>query len=140
MSNSLRTPADYEAFLYTLPQRFPQVQRSTLAFVRLGASLARVGGVVHFAGDLRLVVRERLLYDRLPMTIDSYGYEVWRGTVKLFWYDSQPHPDDVTLQSTHPHHKHLPPDIRHHRVPAAEMSFDRPNIPLLIEEVLAQGP
>jgi len=90
---------------------------------------------VHFDHDIRLVVRERLLYDRSPLTIDWYGYEVWSGEEKLFWYDSQSHPGEPELQDTHPHHKHIPPDIKHHRVPAPEMSFSRPNLPVLIREI-----
>jgi hypothetical protein len=73
MSNPLRTPEDYELFLYTLPEEFPSVVSSTLVFIRHGASLARVEGTVAFDGEIRLVVRERLLLDRLPMVIDSYG-------------------------------------------------------------------
>ena len=30
-----------------------------------------------------------------------------------------------------------PPDIKHHRVPAPQMSFDRPNLPILIQEIQA---
>ena len=30
-----------------------------------------------------------------------------------------------------PHHKHVPPNIKQHRVPAPEMSFTRPNLPVL---------
>jgi hypothetical protein len=67
--------------------------------------------------------------------IDAYGYEVWRGEGKLFWYDSQPHPNDSKLRPTHPHHKHVPPNIRHNRIPAPEMRFDRPNFPVLIDEI-----
>ena len=92
-------------------------------------------GELYFEQGIRLVVRERILYRRLPVVIDWYGYEVWRGEEKLYWYDSQPHPDDVHLQSSHPHHKHIPPDIKHHRIPAPEMSFTRPNLPALIREV-----
>ena len=62
-------------------------------------------------------------------------YEVWRGSEKLYWYDSQPHPTDSTLASTDPHHKHIPPDIKHHRVTAPGLSFDQPNLPILIEEI-----
>jgi len=36
---------------------------------------------------------------------------------------------------TDPHHKHVPPDIKHRRIPAPELSFTRPNLPVLIEEV-----
>jgi hypothetical protein len=71
------------------------------------------------------------LYARLPIVIDFYGYEVWQDEEKLYWYDSQPHPDEQSLQSTHPHHKHIPPGIKHHRLPAPEMSFTHPNLPAL---------
>ena len=57
------------------------------------------------------------------------------GGEKLYWYDPQPHSNDPTLTSTAPHHKHVPPDIKHHRIPAPGLSFDRANLPLLIEEV-----
>lgn len=126
MTTPLRTPEDYELFLYTLIEQFPAVRRSTVTFVRRGASLARVAGELHFDQDIRLVVRERIVYDRLPAVIDWYGYEVWRGQEKLFWYDSQPHPDDSLLQSTHPHHKHIPPDIKHRSF------FSTPNSPFPI--------
>ena len=135
MNNPLRTPEDYELFLYTLMEQFPSIRRSTVTFVRLGASLARVAGELHFDQEIRLVVRERILYHRLPAIIDWYGYEVWRGEQKLYWYDSQPHPNDPALQSTNPHHKHVPPDIKHNRIPAPEMSFTQPDLPVLIREI-----
>lgn len=137
MSNPLRTSEDYELFLYALGEQFPSVRRSTVTFVRRGAALARVAGALHFDYDIRLIVRERVMHHRLPIVIDWCGYEVWRGNEKLYWCDSQPHPDDPTLQSTHPHHKHIPPDIKHHRIPAPEMSFIQPNLPVLIREIEA---
>ena len=135
MSDALRTIEDYELFLYTLTDRFPVIHHSTVRLVRRGRSLARVTGELHFGGDVRLVVRERLLFDRLPVVIDEYGYEVWRGEKKLYWHDPQPHPADPSLQSTHPHHKHIEPDIKHNRVPAEGLSFTEPNLPGLISEV-----
>jgi hypothetical protein len=135
MSDPLRTPEDYELFLYTFVERYPSIQRATLTFVRRGKSLARVAGELHFSDGIRVVVRERLIYSRLPAVIDWYGYEVWRGDEKLYWYDSQPHPDDASLQSTHPHHKHVPPDIKHNRVPAPNMSFTKANLPAIISEI-----
>jgi len=135
MNNPLRTPEDYELFLYTLAEKFPSVRCSTIIFVRRGATLARVTGELFFDRDFRIVVRERILHHRIPAAIDWYGYEIWKGEEKLFWYDSQPHPNDPGLQSTHPHHKHIPPDIKHHHIPAPEMSFSRPNIQELIREV-----
>ena len=135
MTNPLRTPEDYELFIYTLTAQHSAVRRSTITFVRLGASRARVAGELQFDRDLRLVVRERIVYNRLPAVIDGYGYEVWRGSDKLYWYDSQPHPTEPVLASTHPHHKHIPPDIKHNRVPAPGFSFTEPNLPRLIEEI-----
>ena len=137
MNNPLRIPEDYELFLYTLIETFPSVRHSTMTFVRRGASLTRVSGELFFDHEIRLVVRERILYDRLPCILDWYGYEIWKGKKKLYWYDSQPHPDDQSLQSTQPHHKHIPPDIKHHRIPAPEMSFIRPNLAVLIREIEA---
>jgi len=135
MTNSLRTAEDYELFLYSLVEQFPSIKRSTIVFIRLGATLARVAGELFFDSGIRLVVRERILYHRLPAVIDWYGYEVWREDKKLFWYDSQPHPDEPSLQSTHPHHKHILPNIKHNRVPASKMSFNQPNLPAIITEI-----
>jgi hypothetical protein len=135
MSNPLRTAEDYELFLYTLVEDYPTVRHSTLTFVRRGASFARVSGELSFDHGLRLVVRERLIFDRLPVTIDWYGYEVWRGEEQLYWYDPQPHPNDPALQSSYPHHKHLPPNIKQSRIPAPRMSFTRSNLPELIREI-----
>ncbi len=135
MGNPLRSDADYELYIYSITESFSLVERTTLTFVRQGATLARVAGELYCAGGYRIVVRERIVYDRLPAEIDWYGYEVWKNDALLYWYDSQPHPNEPSLQSTHPHHKHVPPDIKHNRIPAPEMSFHRPNLPVLIEEI-----
>ncbi|MBZ0108980.1 MAG: DUF6516 family protein [Candidatus Scalindua rubra] len=97
--------------------------------------MARVHGELCFEDGFKLVVRKRILFHRLPPLIDWYGYEIWQGKEKLFWYDCQPHPDDVTLSKTHPHHKHTHPNIKHNRVIAPLMSFSRPNIPIHINEI-----
>lgn len=135
MTDYFRTSEDYELFLYTLTEQFLSIHRSTMTFVRRGATLARVAGELFFEYGFRLVVRERLTHHPLPLHLDEYGYEVWRGDEKLYWYDSQPHPNHPDLQSTHPHHKHIPPNIKHHRIPAPQMSFSQPNLPVLIEEI-----
>lgn len=136
MSDPLRTAEDYELFLYTLVDAFPSVHHSTLTFVRRGASLTHVSGELHFDHGPRLVIRERLVFDRLPVTIDWYGYEVWRGgEEKLYWYDPQHHPTDLSLQSSYPYHKHLPQDIKHKRIPASEMRFISTNLPVLVRKI-----
>ena len=92
-------------------------------------------GGVFFARGIRLRLREELDFE--AGLISSYGYEIYRGSERLFWYDDFPHPDDPSLASTFPHHKHLPPDIRHHRIPAPGLSFTAPNLPALLEEIEA---
>jgi hypothetical protein len=92
-------------------------------------------GSVEFSGGYRLVVREKLSFAYSAGAIKSYGYEVWLGNELLYWYDSQPHPNDPTLASTDPHHKHVPPNIKHHRIPAPGLSFSQPNLPFLIAEI-----
>jgi hypothetical protein len=111
--------------------------------------------MILFANGIILCVVEFLNFEL--GVIEGYGYEVSRRFVsldkpeaptaseyckpayphkeKLYWYDSFPHPTDPTLASTDPHHKHIPPDIRHHRVPSPDISFTRPNLPFLIAEV-----
>lgn len=138
MNDPFRTAEDYELFLYSLKERSPSIFRSTLTLVRRGVSLARVSGEIYFNHGVRLVVLERIVYHRLPIVIEAYGYEVWKDDEKLYWYDSQPHPNEPTLQSTHPHHKHVPPDIKHNRIPAPGLSFTKPNLPTLIEEIEEQ--
>jgi hypothetical protein len=90
---------------------------------------------VFFSGGFRLRVREELDFEARLIT--AYGYEVYRGSERLFWYDDFPHPNDPMLATTFPHHKHVPPDIKRNRVPAPQMSFTRPNLPVLLQEIEA---
>jgi hypothetical protein len=133
--NPYQSLRDYEEFVYNLPQQFLSIVSSTLVVVRRGARMVTVSGEIIFPDDYRLVVKERLTFDVGPLVLTRYGYEVWRGGEKLYWYDSQPHPNDPTLAATTPHHKHVPPNIKDHRIPAPELSFTHPNLPMLIEEV-----
>ena len=100
--NHLNSLREYEELIYGLPQQFPAIAYSTLLVVRRGARTALVRGEVIFSGGARLVVSERLMLADGVIQIVSYGYEVWRGAEKAYWYDSQPHPGEVTLRSTHP--------------------------------------
>ncbi|NJK54187.1 MAG: hypothetical protein HC936_17940 [Leptolyngbyaceae cyanobacterium SU_3_3] len=92
-------------------------------------------GEVWFTGNVRLRMREELDFDAGLIT--SYGYEVYRGSERLYWYDDFPHPQDPSLASTFPHHKHIPPEIKRNRVSAPDISFTRPNLPVLIREIEA---
>jgi hypothetical protein len=133
--NPLQSAAEYERFVYTLQELFPDLSRSTLTVIRRGSTVATLTGELD-VDKYRVVVREKLSFATEPGRIVSYGYEVWQGSQKLFWYDSQPHPEDPDLACTIPHHKHVGPDIKHNRVPAYGFSFTEPNLPVMIQEVL----
>lgn len=135
--NPFQSLRDYELYVYSLQRRFSQVTRSTLVVAQRGRLFAELTGEMVVEDRFRLSAYERLTWDTGALTIEAYSYDVWLGSEKLFWYDSQPHPNDPTLASTHPHHKHLPPDIKHHRVPAPGLSFAQPNLPFLIAEMAA---
>jgi len=154
--NPLRTRETYEQFLYTLTDQYPSIRRSTLVYVPSGTYFGRVEGFLLFDDHIALCVLEHLTF-LTDGAIEHYGYEVSRsrltpdqlielsaaeycGTAysdkeKLYWYDSFAHPNDPSLAGTHPHHKHVPPDIKHNRIPAPDLSFTHPNLPFLIDEI-----
>ena len=158
MPNVLASPEAYQAFVYSLPERHRSILRSKLVYIPSGTLFGRVEGMLIFDGGIVLCVMEYLNFEL--GAIEGYGYEVSRAASspdapdfpaaadyckanyphkeKLYWYDSFPHPNDPALASAHPHHKHVPPDIKHHRVSAPDLSFTRPNLSFLIEEVEQQ--
>jgi len=147
--------AQYEQFIYTLPVRYSSIRTSTLVLVPPGLDTAGLTGLVAFGDEIVLCVYERLNFQQ--GVIEAYRYEVSRrrpsfvqrplpgaveycrvsypGKEKLYWYDSWPHPNDPDLAATYPHHEHVPPNIKRHRILAPGLSFDRPNLPVLIAEI-----
>ncbi len=109
------------------------VERSTVSVWSDSPYTGIAEGEVFFAHSIRLRMREE--FDFEAGLITSYGYEVYRESERLYWYDDFPHPNDATLASTFPHHKHIAPDIKHHRIPAPQTSFTQPNLPWLIAEI-----
>jgi len=132
--NPLQSLREYEKYIYSLAQRYPSIRRSTLTVVRRSSATGRLLGELEI-GDYRLVIREKLSFEGEIGPILDYGYEVWRGNDKQYWYDSQSHPNEPSLAATHPHHKHVHPDIKHNRIPAPGLSFVEPNLPFLIREI-----
>jgi len=128
----LKSLADYSRFVAQLTDH-PAVQRSTVRIWSDSPYTGLAEGELFFTNHFRLRIREELDFDAGLIT--SYGYEAYHGEERLYWYDDFPHPNDPTLASTFPHHKHAPPDIKRNRVPAPEMSFTRPNLPALIREI-----
>ena len=132
--NPLASLAEYSRFVAELWNR-PTVTRSTVIVWSDSPFSGVAEGEVFFSNGIRLRMREELDFD--AALIAAYGYEVYRGAERLFWYDDFPHPGDASLASTFPHHKHVPPNLRHHRVPAPNMSFNRPNLAGLVAEIEA---
>lgn len=128
----LSSLSSYSAFLAALLHR-PMVERSTVTVWPNSRYLATAEGEVFFSNGCRLRMREELDFE--DKRIISYGYEVTRGEEQLYWYDRFPHPEDPNLVSSFPHHKHVPPDIKHNRIPAPELSFTHPNLSFIISEL-----
>lgn len=128
----LESLADYSYFLAETMSR-PSVLRSTIRVWSSSPFTGTAEGEAAFANGIRLRMREEL--DFADGLITSYGYEVYRGTERLYWYDDFPHPEESALASTFPHHKHVPPDIKRNRIPAPNLQFTRPNLIAIIEEI-----
>ncbi len=135
--NLFQSLRSYEEFVYTLNIHYPLIQQSTLVIAPHGRRTAVLQGDLVFDQGYRLSIRERLSFDEDMIVIEFYGYELWHLGKKIAWYDAQPHPNNPLLQDNHPHHKHVAPDMKHNRIPAPQMSFSRPNLPVLIEEIAA---
>ncbi|MCL4263085.1 MAG: hypothetical protein KJ069_07710 [Anaerolineae bacterium] len=133
-SKPLRSLKEYSQLVAELQNR-PLVERSTITVWSDSPYTAVAEGELFFANGFRLRMREELDFD--DQRITSYGYEVYRNAERLYWYDDFPHPNDPTLASTHPHHKHVPPNIKRNRIPAPGLSFTTPNLPQIIQEIEA---
>lgn len=125
--------SQYEHLVYTLQQTYPSIEQSTLVVIRRGPNVAELSGSLEFSSDVVLDVWEDLNFVR--NVIQAYSYAVEQAGQRLYWYDPQPHPKEPTLASTFPHHKHVPPNIKRHRIPAPGLSFEQSNLPFLIEEI-----
>jgi hypothetical protein len=128
----LKSLSAYSRFIAEILDR-STVERSTVSVWSDSPYTGTAEGEVVFTRGFRLRLREELDFDAGLIT--SYGYEVYREEERLYWYDDFPHPTDPALASTLPHHKHVPPDIKHNRIPAWEISFTRPNLPVVIKEI-----
>jgi hypothetical protein len=130
------TRPEYEALIYSLPNRFPEIKASTVHLYSTSTTVAIVQGEVEVAA-LRLRITE--VVDFRAGRIREYSYTIFHGNQRIRWYDPQPHPENPALQSTFPHHDHEDPDIKHNRLPAYGLSFEQPNLLSLIEACIELG-
>lgn len=127
----------YERFIYSLPAVYPEIRASTLHLYTNSPTTCFVRGSIWFESGLELRVFEYL--DFSDGRLLNYHYTVFRGQERIRWYDPQPHPEISELASTFPHHLHEPPDIKHNRKPAPDISFQAPNLSALIADCIALG-
>lgn len=133
MSSPLGSQITYSQFVYDLLTACTTIETHTVSLYTIGQTVGILRGEVKFRSGHTLRVFEQI--DFLQQRILKYSYEVYRYDQQLWWYDPMPHPHIPELQSTHPHHQHVPPDIRHNRIPAPVISFTKPNLPHLLAEV-----
>jgi Family of unknown function (DUF6516) len=136
LPSPLRSLADYSRWIAQLLDQ-PSVQHSSVRLWSDSPYTGIVEGEVLFSHGIRLRMREEI--DFAAALITSYGYEVYRGEERLYWYDDFPHPNDPSLAATFPHHKHVPPGIKRNRIPAPELSFERPNLSFILHEIRGLG-
>jgi hypothetical protein len=132
MSAPLDDIASYSGYVYALAERHPFVTNSSLTLLPIGATLAKLEGRIECEGGIHVEVWE--LVDFAARRIRSYSYEVYRGE-KICWYDHWEHPEIPDLASTFPHHRHILPNLRDHRVPAPGISFVSPNLDALLHDL-----
>lgn len=113
----------------------PTIHHSTVSVWSVSPYTGVAEGEIILLHGFRLRIREEL--DFADGIITSYGYEVYHGAQRLYWYDDFPHPNDPALAPTFPHHKHAPPDIKQNRLPAPEIKYTTCNILRLIQDVEA---
>lgn len=133
MASVLRSHLAYSQFIFGLLDDRATVESQTLTVYTIGQTVGIVRGEIRFHSGHTLRIFEQI--DFLAQRILKYSYELYKQDVQLWWYDPMPHPRIPELQSTHPHHKHTAPDIKHHRLPAPMISFEQPNLPHLLAEV-----
>lgn len=131
----LGSHTEYVTFLSTLLDRFDSIERVDFNAFLTSATEGYSAGTIRFSDDTMLTFVEHVDFDAKELF--KYGYVVYQSGEKLYYYDSQPHPHDPSLATTHPHHKHILPDLKHNRIPAPGLTFDRSNLEFLIREIEA---
>lgn len=126
------TRIEYESLLYHILEDHPEVLSSTLHLYSTSALTAFVRGELILKNGIKLRIVEVLDFKQRKIT--EYSYTIYRGDMRIRWYDPQPHPENPALQPTFPHHFHTDPNIKHNRQPAYGISFEQSNVAQLIAD------
>ncbi len=74
---SIRDFQTYSELIYSLPERYANIQHSTLVLAPIGAALAKLEGQISFDSAVILNVWE--LIDFESGRIRNYSYEIYRA-------------------------------------------------------------
>jgi len=129
----LNSYEEYVVFLSTLQERWRSIRGMKFKIYQTSVTKGVGSGTITFDRNIVLSFNEQINFKHKRLA--KYGYVVYQAGEKLYYYDPQPHPHDSSLAATHPHHKHIPPDLKRHRIPAPDISFDRSNLEFLIREI-----
>jgi hypothetical protein len=124
---------DYEKLIYNIVQTYPEVKDSSLHFFTTSATAGLLKGSLIFKNGYVLQVTE--VIDFGAGEILDYSYTLSKDGERICWHDPQPHPNDPILAITFPHHVHEQPNIKQNRKPAQGISFNEPNLPILIKQI-----
>jgi hypothetical protein len=111
----------------------PIIENSTLTVWSTSKYTGIAEGEIFIVNSYRVRIREEIDFEAELIT--SYGYEVYKENQKIYWYDDFPNPNDDSLASTYPHHKHIPPNIKRNRIPAPGINFSEPNLEFILNEI-----
>ena len=100
ISEPLQSLNSYSNFITELVNR-PTVERSTVSVWSTSPYAGVVEGEIYFVKEFKLRLREELDFGK--ELIRTYGYEIYHGEEKLFWYDDFPHPNNPELTATFPY-------------------------------------
>ena len=91
-------------------------------------SLADYGYFVAEVLNRPLILRSTIrVWSSSPYTGTAEGEAIFANGIR--------HPEDPSLASTYPHHKHIPPAIKRNRIPAPNLRFTGSNLVAIIEEI-----
>jgi len=110
------------------------IENSTLTVWSTSKYTGIAEGELFIVKGYRVRIKEEIDFEAELIT--SYGYEVYKENQKIYWYDDFPHPNDESLTSTFPHHKHILPNIKRNRIPAPGISFSEPNLEFILNEIV----
>ena len=82
--NPFQSLRDYERFVYTLSQSFPNIESSTLTVIQKGRLFAELTGELSFAAGHRLVVYELLAWGDRLVNLEVYS----SGKKKMRFYQT----------------------------------------------------